>query len=65
MDKRRFKKLRLVADQVVASYETGMSLTELGNYYKVSPSTVASLLKEFNVTRRRKGPRGKNASKQT
>jgi hypothetical protein len=65
MDKRKLKKLHLVSDQVVASYESGMSLTELGGYYKVSPSTVASLLKELNVSRRRKGPRGKDAGNKT
>jgi len=57
MDKRYLKKLRPEADQVIAGYESGMSLIELGKYYKVSPSTVASMLKEYNIPRRRRGPR--------
>ena len=59
MDKRYIKKLRPEADQIIAGYEANMSLTELGRYYKVSPSTVASLLKEYNIQRRRRGPRKK------
>jgi len=60
MDKRLLKKLRPVAPQVIAMYEGGSSLAEIGKLHKCSPSTVASLLVEFNVNRRRKGPRGKN-----
>ena len=61
MDKRHLKKLTYHVDQVIAGYQSGMSLTELGKYFKVSPSTVSSILKEYNIVRRRRGPRGKDA----
>jgi len=57
MDRRFFKKLRPIADQVIAAYENGQSLADIGETYKCSPSTVSSLLKEFNIIRRRKGPK--------
>lgn len=60
MDKRYLKKLTSHVDQVIAGYESGMSLIELGKYFKVSPSTVSAILKEYNIPRRRKGPRGKD-----
>jgi intein-encoded DNA endonuclease-like protein len=59
MDKRLLKKLQNVADQVISAYDNNQSLAEIGKLYGCSPSTVASLLKANNVTRRRKGPRGK------
>ena len=59
MDKRFLKKLEPVADQIVASYESGMSLAELGKIHGCSPSTVRSLLKTKEVTCRRRGPKEK------
>lgn len=59
MDKRYLKKLEPIADQIIASYESGMSLAELGKIHGCSPSTVSSLLKNREVIRRRRGPRGK------
>ena len=62
MDKRFLKKLEPIADQLVASYESGMSLAELGKIHDCSPSTVSSLLQVKGVVRRRKGPRGNNGT---
>lgn len=64
MDKRYLKKLTRHIDQVIAGYQSGMSLTELGKYFKVSPSTVSAILQEYNTPRRRKGPRGKEDAQQ-
>lgn len=59
MDKRLLKKLHTHANEVIAAYENGVTLSALGKQYSCSPSTVAALLEEWNVPRRRRGPKGK------
>jgi len=57
MDKRVFKKLDVVKDQVISAYESGVSLAELSKIHTCSTSTVANFLQENNVPRRRRGPK--------
>jgi hypothetical protein len=58
MDKRRFKRLEIVSDEIVTAYQNGMTLREIGDLHKASPSTVSNPLESRGVTRRRRGPKG-------
>ena len=57
MDRRHGKKLTTASDQIVASYENGMSLVEIGKIYNCSPTTVLTFLKSLGISRRRRGPK--------
>ena len=56
MDKRHFRKLDVVAENIISAYRNGMTLAEIGFLHECSPATVANLLKSRGEPRRRRGP---------
>ena len=61
MDKRIFRRLDLVADQIIQGYRNGLTLIELGSLHEASPGTIRNLLMSHGEPRRDRGRRKKNA----
>lgn len=54
----RQRKLNVERPIIVESYNNGMTLRELADFHKVSPTTIRRLLVEEGVSIRRRGPQG-------
>jgi predicted DNA-binding protein YlxM (UPF0122 family) len=58
VDKRYYRKLNRVKDQVITAYsEHNLSMQEIAVLFDSSPPTVYRLLKKYKVKRRRRGQR--------
>jgi len=54
-DKRFFKKLELVTEQIITSYNNGMTLEEVAELHQCTAGTVRNLLIANSVARRKQG----------
>lgn len=56
-DKRYFKKLELVSEQIAEAYKNGMTLEEIATLHECSLGTVRNILISNGVERRKRGRR--------
>jgi hypothetical protein len=59
MDKRNYKKLEIVAEQIINSYKYGATLHELATLHDCAPGTIRNILIARGEPRRKRGRKKK------